>query len=336
MKRILVVNVNWLGDVLFTTPFITLLDKAYPDACIASLVVPRCSRVLEDNPNLDELIIYDEEGKHKGVFGKLSLASRLKGKNFDTAFILRKSLTRTIMLVLSGIPNRIGYDNPKSGFLLTHKIKPSKLPIHKVDYFLVLAHSVGINGRVYNYTLAVKEEDRLYIDNFLKTEDVYKNDILIGINPGANWEPKRWRWENFASLIKALKKRYNAKIVITGSNSDIELAKNIASLSGIKPIIACGKTTIKQLAALFERMSLAISNDSGPMHIAASQKTPLVALFGPTSPQLTGPYGTGKSIIIRKDINCDVPCYNLNCNENHCMKAIIVEDVLGAVGKILK
>lgn len=335
MRRILIVNVNWLGDALFTTPFITLIDEAYPNAHIASLLVPRVAEVLEDNPNLDEIIIYDEKGRDKGIFGKLSLVSQLKNKHFDTAFILRRSLTRTMMLVLSKIPNRIGYDNPKSGFLLTKKIKPSKLPMHKVDYFLNLAYSIGIKGAVSDYTLSIKEDDECYIDNFLKAEGMRQGDILVGINPGANWPLKRWPYKNFASLISALDKRYNAKIIITGSKGDIELADKIISLSGIKPIVACGKTTIKQLAALFRRVRFVISNDSGPMHIAASQKTPIIALFGPTSPKLTGPYGTGRSIIIRKDIDCDVPCYNLNCPENHCMKSITVEDVLDAVGKIL-
>lgn len=335
MNRILIVNVNWLGDALFTTPFIRVLREAYPDAYIASLVVPRCQELLEDNPQLDELIIYDEGFSHKTLFGKLLLISHLKSKRFDTAFILRKSLTRTMLLFLSGIPNRIGYDNRKSGFLLTHRLKSPNEPLHKVDYFLNIAHSIGIDKKVSDYELYIKEKDKKYIDELLKKEGVSKTDILIGINPGANWNLKRWPGKNFAQLIKELQAKYSAKIIITGASDDIELTEEIAHLSGVAPIIACGKTTIKQLAALFQRTHLVISNDSGPMHIAASQKVPLIALFGPTSPQITGPYGSGRSIIIRKDVDCELPCYNLDCQENHCMMAITVDDVLDKVKEIL-
>ena len=154
------------------------------------------------------------------------------------------------------------------------------------------------------------------------------------LNPGGNWDLKRWPKENFARLGKRLIKEYQAKVIITGARADLNLAQDIAAQMEQQPLIFCGKTTLKQLAALMAKVSLVISNDSGPMHIAVSQKTKVIALFGPTSPQITGPYGRGNYTVIHRDVGCATPCYQLDCSDNRCMKAITVDDVLQAVEKM--
>jgi lipopolysaccharide heptosyltransferase II len=334
MKRILVVNVNWRGDVLFSTPFIRAIREKHPQSFIATLLVPRCVPILENNPYLNEIIVFDEEGRHKGLFGKARLIRLLRSKYFDTVFLLHRSFTRTLLCWLAGIPERIGYFTKKRAMLLTKVISPPLDKLHKVEYFLNIAKACGIETENKDYEFFTSPKDRNYIKNLLQENGLKESESLVVINPGGNWGLKRWPKENFAKLSDRLIEKYQLKLIITGAKSDISLARGIVSLMHNRPTIFCGGTTLGQLAALMAKASLVISNDSGPMHIAVSQKTKTICLFGPTSPEITGPLGSGDYTVIRKDVGCEVPCYQLDCNDNRCMKAISVYDVLQAVQKI--
>ena len=136
MKRILIINVNWLGDVLFSTPFIRAIRKKFPTSYIACMVVQRCKPMLELNPNIDEIIIYDEDSGYRSILGKIRLIKFLRFKRFDAAFILHRSFTRALIAFLSGIKRRIGYNAKKRKILLTDAVKLPSRDIHKVDYFL--------------------------------------------------------------------------------------------------------------------------------------------------------------------------------------------------------
>ncbi len=334
MKRILIVNVNWRGDVLFSTPFIRAIREKHPQSFIATMLLPRCAPILENSPHLNEIVIFDEEGRHRGLLGKLRLINLLRTKHFDTVFLLHRSFTRTLLCWLAGIPERIGYFTKKRAMLLTKVISPPLDELHKVEYFLNIAKAYGIETENKDYEFFTSPKDRNYIKNLLQENGLKESDFLVVINPGGNWGLKRWPKENFAELSDRLIEKYQVKVIITGAKSDISLARGIASLMHNRPTIFCGGTTLGQLAALMAKVGLVISNDSGPMHIAVSQKTKVICLFGPTSPEITGPYGSGDYTVIRKDVGCEVPCYQLDCNDNRCMKAISVYDVLQAVQKI--
>lgn len=330
-ENILIVNVNWLGDVLFSTPAIRAIRKAYPDSFIACMVVPRCKEILEGNPDVDEIIIFDEEDRHRTLFGKYRLITYLRSKRFDKVFLFHRSLTRTVITALSGIPQRIGYPTTKRAFLLTTKVEVPEFPMHRVDYFLNVPKAVGIEPAGLSYEFRIKDEDRAYIREFLKNEGLAEGERFVVINPGGNWHLKRWPTKRFAELSQRLVDIYNVKIVISGAESDIRLANEIASGMKAKPIVSCAKTTLKQLGALFEIAKLIVSNDSGPMHIAVAMRANTIALFGPTSPEITGPYGDGNYAVIHKNSNCEIPCYNIDCSANRCMELIRTEDVLEVI-----
>lgn len=335
-KKILIINVNWLGDVLFSTPFISAIRNNYPDSFIACLIVPRTLEILEGNPDLSELIIFDEEGIHKGLTGKIKLISFLRTKKFDEVFLLHRSFTRALICFLAGIPQRIGYYTKKRSFLLTKAIEPPDEGKHKVEYFLDIARKIGLKVEKADYKFFVSSSDRDYARKILDKEGISKGDNLVVINPGGNWPLKRWPKENFAKLADILSDSLKAKIVITGAGKDVKLAQEISSLMKHKAVVLSGKTNLKQLGAVLEEANLVISNDSGPMHIAASLKTPLIALFGPTSAAITGPYAGDSSLVLQKDIGCLVPCYNLSCRDNRCLKAISPEDVAQAAKTLFK
>lgn len=335
MKRILVVNVNWIGDVLFSTPFIRAVREAYPDSHIACLLHPRCKEVLELNPCLNEIIIYDEEYAHRGPLGKLGLISALRKKHFDAAFILHRSFTKALITMLAGIPERIGYPTKNRFMVLTRTVEEPTDQPHKVEYFLNLARAAGITPRDVSYEFFIDGPDREFIRNFLHKGGVGDNDCLVALCPGGNWEPKRWPAENFARVAGLLAERFGAKIVISGAKRDWPLAENIRSLMKTDAVIACGRTTLRQAAGLFERANLVIANDTGVMHLAVAMKSRVIALFGPTSPAITGPYGDGRYRVISKNDTCEVPCYDFTCKDNHCMRAITLEDVFAEAQELL-
>ena len=326
------VNVNWVGDVLFSTPFLEALRTNFPESFIASLVVPRCREVLEGNPHLNELLIYDEKGAHRSIFGKLKLIRMLRQKRFDQVYLLHRSFTRRFLVSSAGIPERIGYAIKLGGFLLTRKIPIPSSDCHKVDYFLgLLPEGSRVTSR--EYTLSVEREDDAKLGALLSAKGIKPRDRFMVFCPGGNWDQKRWLPERFAALGDQLAKRYDQKIVIVGTAKDISLGEKIGSMMEVKPVLLCGETSLKELGALFKRAALVVSNDTGPMHVAQSQGTKVVALFGPTHPDLTGPSGTAPKQILRKEVGCndDPPCYYVNCPDTICMKAIQVGDVLHAI-----
>ncbi len=331
MERILIVNVNWLGDTLFVTPFLRAVREACPGSYIAVLTHSRCKEILEGNPHIDEIVTYDAKGEHRHLIGRLSLVSELKSKKFDTTFILRRSLSRTMLLFLSKIPQRIGYDNKRAGFLLTKKIPTPSRGLHRVEYFLGIARDAGMQPKSVNYEFFISEKDRDAADKILMREGVKANEDFIVLNPGGNWDLKRWPFENFARLGDEIIKRFNKRVVLTGAEKDIDLCSRISGLMKNKAVLLCGKTDLKTLGAVFKKAQKVISNDSGPLHIAIGVRTPVVALFGPTSPSITGPYGDGEYKILQVKLDCEIPCYNLSCEDNKCMKSIRVEDVLDAI-----
>lgn len=327
-NRILILEVNWVGDVLFSTPLIRAVRRKFKDAYIACLLAPRAREILEYNPAVNEIIIYDERGAHKSLAGKARLILELRRKHFDLAVLLHRSFTRALMAFLSGIKERAGYATKKRTALLTRPLEAPDTDLHKVEYFLKIAVSLGCDVSDKNYEFFTGNKERRYIEKELLKNGIKKTDTVVVMNPGANWAPKRWPEENFAGLSDALIRKYGVKLIISGAEKDAERALRIRSKMKEKVVVFCGKTNLKQLGALLGRADFVISGDSGPMHIAVAVKSSVIALFGPTSPHLTGPYGNGNYRVIQKEVGCETPCYDLTCKDYRCMSAITVDDVL--------
>ena len=335
MKKILVVATNWLGDALFLFPFLDNLKENLPQSELAVLSVPRIKDIFRNNLNLSEVIVYDEKGKHKGIIARLIFAFNLRKKGFDTGFILRPSLSRACILKCAGIKQIIGFDNPKTKLLLTTRVPSTDKAIHKIDYFLSMLEFLGLKINKRRYEFLPSEEDKKYIESLLLKKNIVQDLPLLVINPGANWYPKRWLSDNFAELIKRLKDNLAINIAITGAQKDKGLAGQIIKASGKEVFDFTGQTSLGQLAALMQEADIVVSADSGPMHIAAAVGKKLIALFGPTSAVITGPYPLGEHIIIQKEVGCKIPCYVKDCRDYHCMKAISVDEVFEKIEGIL-
>ncbi len=335
-KRILVFNVNWLGDVLFSTAVLRNIRANFPDSFIACVIPSRCLSVLEGNPHINEIIVFDEQGKHKNVLEKMRFVKQLKDKRFDIAYLLHRSLTRALICRLAGIPERIGYYTKKRGFLLTQKIlAPAVDTVHRIDYYLNVIAKAGLMVHDRHGDFFVNAAHIKKADHFLKEAGIAPGDFCVGINPGGNWDPKRWPAESWAATADSLIRQFQAKVIITGDKKDIPLAHRIQSFMKEKAVIAAGALTIKEFAALCQRLQVFISADTGPLHIANAVGTKrIIALFGPTHPRITGPVPSERVTIIQKKTDCPVPCYVVDCPDNQCMKSITSDDVVREVLKI--
>ena len=206
--------------------------------------------------------------------------------------------------------------------------------MHAVDRYMLTISAlpspqIPLNSPL--FPLYINIEDAEWVKQFLLENNLNDKKPLIAINPSARWVKKRWPAASYSALINQLIKELKAGIIIVGSKDDIPIAEEIKSLVNERIYIATGKTSIKRLSALLEKVNLLITNDSGPMHIAAALGTPVTALFGPTDPELTGPYGRGH-VVLRKNLDCS-PCLRRPCTKGKpvCMEMITVEEAAKAV-----
>ena len=297
--NILVFTKNWLGDVIFETPAIRALKENFPDSYLIAITPRRCVEVLEVNPYVNEVIAFDEKEEDKSIFAKWRLIQNLRKRRIDKAFLFHRSSTRARIAYWAGARERIGYDTKGRGSLLTCAVPEHDGPIHDVQYFLDLLRQAGlwVQGD-YHYEFYFSEEDRGKAQ-ILLSEHSLEPEKLVAINPGANWIPKRWPPEYFRQLAKRLIERFQIQVVLTGSVEDKPVADVVLNGGGSASMVSlCGKTTLRELGALFSKCRLVISNDTGPLHIGAGVGVNVVGIFGPTAPLETAPLGRGRNVII--------------------------------------
>lgn len=339
-RRILIVRTDRIGDVLLSTPVIKTLRDNYPNAYIAMMVSPYAKDIVEGNPYLDAVIIYDKDGKHKSWRRSLKFARNLKKRRFDLAVILHPTNRSHIVTFLSGIPRRIGY-NRKLGFLLTDKVEHTKQlgQKHELEYNLELLRCIGIEVYDKNIFIPLRRDSEKWADEFLKQERVKETDALLAIHPGASCLSKIWPNERFSIVADKLSDKYGFKVLVIAGPKDITLAQNVIKGMNKPAINLGGKTSVSQLASLLKRCSLLISNDSGPVHISCAVGTPVISIFARSqkglSPKRWGPLGK-KDRILHGQAGC-VECLAHNCKKSFaCINAVTVDDVLNAADLVLK
>jgi heptosyltransferase-2 len=338
-KKILIVRLDRIGDVLLSTPVIRAVREAFPASHIAVMVQDYAKEIVAGNPYLDEVIVYNKSGRHKGFSGNFRFLWRLRRKKFDMALLLHPTKRTHLLAALAGIPNRVGY-NRKLGFLLTTRIEHTKQYglKHEVDYALDLLRHIGIDPKWRTLYMPVNSRSEERISEIFKSSGIGKNDLCIAINPGASCVSKRWPAAKFAKVARSLIEKYGAKVVIVAGGADKKLGDEVAALIDGDCVNLSGKTSVADLASVLRRVKLFVSNDSGPVHIASAVGTPVVAIFGRNdrglSPRRWGPVGE-RDTILHKDVGCDI-CFAHNCKKGFkCLEAITVDEVLAAAGKIL-
>ena len=357
-RRILVRGVNWLGDAVMTTPALMRLREKFPAAHITLLTHEKLRDVYLHHPALNEIITFS---KGEGLFG---LGRKLRAHNFDLALVLPNSPRSAMEVWLAHIPRRVGGEWPWRNWFLTEAIParagavkmhkrteaevrklissaPSPLASrfspssHHLYQYLHIVAALGADGSVLPPMLVVTDEEIAAAKKKFGLENV--SAPIFALNPGAEYGPaKRWPAEKFIAAAREIQQRTNCHWLILGGKADVELSTTIArELTHHAPRTTnvSGQTSLRELMALLKLSRVLLTNDTGPMHVAAALGTPVVVPFGSTSPELTGPGlpGDPRHRLLKSDAPCS-PCFLRECPiDFRCMNGISVERVVDAV-----
>ncbi len=350
VRKILIVQLAGIGDLVMATPTLKALRTRFKDAYIGLLVVSRSAQLMEGCSYIDDLFVLDIRDTSlrslfkKGAFLKVyTTIKELRQKKFDMLINLEHinswtgSFKMAILFCLIGSKYKVGRDTDKKGFFLNFKIRENSQELkHAVEANLDVARALGASIENIELEGPVFDEDRKFISDFFDQHSVSDKDTLVGLNPGAFRPYGRWFKERWAQLADWLIEECGYKVIITGGEGEREKINEIVNLTEKKSFIITANFTLKQLAALFERLNLFITNDTGPMHIATAMQAPLIALFGPGDIHKFSPYcSSDKCLIIRKEVDCKRPCYKFKCKNRECMELITLDDVMQTVRRIL-
>ncbi len=332
IRNILVRATNWLGDAVMHTPALGALRETFPDARITVLATPLVAQLFSPHDWVDAVVVYEKQGRHAGLKGKLRLAAELRLLRFDLAILFQDAFDAALIARLAGIPRRMGNRSDGRALLLTHSFnhRHEGAAAHHVDNYLRMLAYFGIAGSSKRLRLCTTAAEDESMAEFLQSFGICQDDFLLGVNPGAAYgAAKRWYPERFAAAAGILSEQWQAKVVITGGPSETGMAGEIEAALAGKCLNLTGRTSVRQLMALIKRCNFFITNDSGPMHIAAAFNVPLVAVFGSTDHRTTYPFSDA-AVVVRKDMDC-APCLKRECPTDHrCMTAVTVEDVVAA------
>jgi heptosyltransferase-2 len=336
-RKILVIGVNWVGDTVLGLTAMRSLRRLFPGEYIGLLARAHLGDLLRESTDVDEVIPYQPRKGYYRWADELRMVGFLRRKGFNMAVIFPRSFRSALVSYLAQIPIRIGYGGEGRGFLLTHGIPRTDalLRFHRTNYYFHLIECMGGVPNGDPPLIEVAPERRRWAHEFLRSCGMENSALLVGFNPGATYgSAKCWDPHRFSELGTRLCRDYGAHILIFGTQMERELATIIARGIDGKVANVAGGTTLAQLAALMESCNVVVTNDTGPMHISAAVKTPVVAIFGSTDPVSTGSSGNGH-IIVRKGVSCS-PCLRRVCPTDHRrMDLISTDDVHEALAKII-
>ena len=338
IDRLLIRSTNWIGDAVMTTPAVRAIRRSFPGTHITMLTKPWVVPVFAHSPHVDDLIIYDENGRHRGTGGTIRLAKELRKSSFDAAILLQNAIEAALIAFMAGIPKRIGFDTDARCCLLTHPVRCTKAvkSIHQTGYYLKIVEGIGGIAKDQRLELHLSQADITHAGMILREKGINVNATVIGLNPSATFGPaKQWFPERYAALGDRLHKKTGAQILIFGGPSDRDLGRTIAEMMDAPALDMSGRTSLGEAMALIDRCNAFVTNDSGLMHVAAALDTPLVAVFGSTNSTTTSPFSP-TSRIVQEPIACS-PCMKPICPLGHmdCMRRVSVEMVAETVESLL-
>ena len=339
--NILIVKLSAIGDVIHTLPSLAALRAHYPHAHITWVIEAAAADLIMDHPHLDRVIVSHRKnwiGDLKG--GRISggmkgfgaFRSALRARPYDLVIDFHGLFKSAVIVFMSGGKRKLGYDSVQEGSCLFYNEKiPENMNKHAVDRYLDFARHLGARVQAPEFFIPIAGENESRIRELLEANGIGPSDPFVAISPQALWDTKLWSDQKFAQLSERITRELAMPTVLTGG--DKMSTQGLQSFMTLRAADLAGQTTLRDLACLYRQASLVVTTDSGPMHLAAAVGTPVVALFGPTDPARTGPYGDGHTVI-RRDLSCS-PCFQRTCETRRCMHEITVEDVFQAVRKKL-
>ena len=352
-KKILIINPYGIGDVLFTTPVISNLRLAYPQAHIAYLANRRTADFLKVNPDINQVFVYERDefveayrqNPLKFAQKWFSFFNAIRREKFDVVFDFSLNSSFGFLSAACGIKKRVGFDYRKRGRFLTHRV-----PLlgyeekHVVEYYLDLLRAAQVPVKTTQIKLGVPDRDIQWAKEWLDSHKIDPAKPLIAVLPGggASWgkaaKNKRWAPLNYAHLIDKIIENFDAAIILMGDPKEEDLCREVVSLAHFPLHLAAGETSLLGLAALFSLAQGVIVNDGGPLHVAVAMGVKTVSIFGPVDPLVYGPYPVANHTVAQKGLPCQ-PCYRRfrmpPCSHISCLRDLSVEDVLRKVQNIL-
>jgi ADP-heptose:LPS heptosyltransferase len=329
IHRILVVKLRAVGDVVLASIVLDNIRRAFPDADLDVLTESASAAIVHTHPAVSGTVVYDRK-----TMSGLDLIRKVRGNRYDLVIDLFGNPRTALVTRLSGARHRVGYRFRGRTYAYNHVVEPRGGSVHNTQFNLDALEHIGIPVVNRTVRLAPSADDRLYVDAFLN-EAGLNGKTLVAINTGGGWYTKRWAIERFAALADRIAAGTGYAIVLAwgpGQKEEVEELRNAMHEHAFIP----PPTTLMQLFALFERTAYVVSNDSGPMHIAAAAGSRVLGIFGPTRPQLQGPYGEGNLTVRREGLEC-LGCNLTACTiGNLCMTELTVDAVHAAFQRLMQ
>jgi len=330
--RVLIIKLSSFGDVLHALPTLEALRALYPQGQITWLVEEAYAPLLTGHPALDEVwavprVRLGQKVGREELLRFIRLVRRVRAARFDLVIDLQGLLKSALWVALARSSRKVGYDRTRelSYLALTERLPPYDPEAHAVWRYLHVARRLGAPPALPRFRLGLTPA-------FPEALAPGDRDQVV-LHPGARWASKIWPAASWAQLADRLSREKNLTVVITGSPGDRALAAQIEAQMQEKAWNLAGRTSLKELAGIMQKARLAITADTGPMHLAAALGTKVVALFGPTAPGRTGPFGVGHRVV-RLSVECS-PCFQRHCPEPRCLTGLSPDAVLVAVEKSL-
>ncbi|MCM8819319.1 MAG: glycosyltransferase family 9 protein [Candidatus Omnitrophica bacterium] len=340
-KKILVINLGGIGDILLSQPAIRALKNKFFDAELNLLVVRRVAEFLKNTAYsfIDKVFIF--EPNFFGIINNLFTLFYLREKKFDLAINMRTLVSEkgarniNMLFKILSAKKTAGRDTEGRGNFFDIKIpETDKGLYYERDYDIMTVEALGISVEDKNIYFHIEEKDSLYVEKILKDFKVDSNKPIIGFHIGG-MPSRRWPIEYFAKALDIISRKFNCVFVVTGSKDEVTLAKRLKKLTDVNFIDLIGKLTAGQLASLIKKFRIFVSNDTGPMHLAAVLKVPLVAIFGPGDLTRYNPKVIWeKAIVLEGGYICS-PCNKVFCRSKECLYRISYEKLVDSVLKIL-
>jgi lipopolysaccharide heptosyltransferase I len=341
-RRILLIKPSALGDVVQALPVAATLKRRYPNTALDWLVEEEAADILGGHPALSGVIVSGRRrwlrqlrnpGNTLAILREFrDFNARLRERRYDVVVDLQGLLKSALYVLAAHAPIRVGFAEGREGapWVLTHRVAAPPQPVHAVDRYLALAASMDATEAVREFQIVISDDDEALGRSLL---DVSERPRVV-LHPVARWRTKLWeptRWRDLAATLH----HEGMRVILTGSREDQPLGAAITRGLDPPPLSLMGRLSLKQLAVVLREVDLAVTVDSGPMHIAAAVGTPVVALFGPTDPRRTGPLGSGK--VLRRQLDCS-PCLQRRCRIQdmyRCMRELSVPEAVEAVREVL-
>ena len=331
-EKIVIRGPNWVGDAVLSVPAMKAVRQRFPDAEITLLVRPWVAGLFRRAPFIDH--VWTRPGP--GFTRWIDTAREMRRRRFDLALLFPNSFESAWTAFVGGVPSRIGYATDSRSWLLSQPVRLPRDKGHQVEYYLGLLEEAFGAGPRPDIRIAANPDEIANAHRLLASHDVDPSAGILALNPGAAFgSAKRWFEDRFAAVADQLGEELNLQIVMVGSANENEIAARIQAAMKRPSAILCGATDLETLLGVLAAASVVVTNDSGPMHMAAALGVPTVAVFGSTDASVTSPVGEWTRLV-RHDVACS-PCLLRECPIDHrCMDAVTVDEVVAAARAIVR